>query len=140
MKKIILKISTLALLSYISVLILSGFGIDPSFRPINEPFDLQESIGEGGVEGATSGTVVILQLIAGGLLYFAAPIAVIMIVISAFQMVIGSAESDSVGEAKSALTWSIIGLLVIILSYSAVRAIINFAISVASTGEPLGTS
>jgi len=116
---------------------LSGIGINPDFRPINEPFDISGTVE---TEGAASGTVIVLQIVAGGLLYFAAPIAVIMIVIAAFQMVINSAESDKVGEAKSALTWSIVGLLTIILSYSIVRAIINFAISVATPGATLGTS
>jgi len=135
--KIFLKLVCIATLAYLNIMFLSGIGINPDFRPINEPFDISGTVE---TEGAASGTVIVLQIVAGGLLYFAAPIAVIMIVIAAFQMVINSAESDKVGEAKSALTWSIVGLLTIILSYSIVRAIINFAISVATPGATLGTS
>ncbi|MFC1615852.1 hypothetical protein ACFL21_01815 [Patescibacteria group bacterium] len=102
------------------------FTIPDEYKPFNEPFDVDIK-----KEGATGGTIIILQIIAGGLIYFAAPVGVIAIVISAFIMVVGGAESEKVDQAKKGLTWSIVGLLCVIFSYSAVRIIISVIIGAA---------
>lgn len=112
----------------------AAYQIPEEFKPSNEPFDLDIT-----ETGARGGTIIILQIIAGGLLFFAAPVAVIMVVISAFIMVVGGAESEKVDQARKGLTWSLVGLVIIILSYSIVRAIIAFVIS-AGEATSIGTS
>ena len=108
----------------------SAYQIDPSYQPINSPFSLKDDIKDKGSAGAL---VVVLQMIASGLLYFAAPIAIIMLGFGAFNMVSGSGESEKIDQAKKHLTWSLIGLIVIILSYSIVKIVITLAITNAST-------
>lgn len=124
------KILTTLVLSTILAVLLSvtvqAYQIDPSFRPINSPFDLNYG-------SDTSKTILILQILSGALLYFAAPVAIILIIIGALQIVIGGAESDKIDAGKKHITWSVIGLLVIILSYSIVRTIINFVLKSAQT-------
>lgn len=71
-------------------------------------------------------TITILQITAAALLYFAAPIAVIMIAIAAFQMTTGGADSEKLEQSKKHLTWTVLGLLVIILSYTIVKLTIGF--------------
>ncbi len=75
---------------------------------------------------SATATVIILQTIAGALLYFAAPLAVILIGFAAFNMVMGGADSEKIEQSKKHLTWLVIGLLLIILSYSIVRIVITF--------------
>lgn len=143
MKNLLKEISIKSLLVLTCVLLFAnlaqaGSTINSDFKPINEPFDISNQLE--GEDGAITGTNFLLQIIAGALLFFAAPIAVIMIVLNAFKMVAYSAETDKVGEAKTGLTWSVAGLLIIILSYSIVRAIISFSISAAQTGAEIGTN
>ena len=106
-----------------------AYQIDPSYRPSNEPFALDKEIKN---QGATGATIVVLQIIAGALLYFAAPIGIIMITWAGGSMVIFGAEQEKLDAAKKHLTWSIVGLVVIILSYSIVRIIISTIIKTAS--------
>jgi hypothetical protein len=70
-----------------------------------------------------------LQLIAGGLLYLAAPTAVLFIAISGFRYVTSRGDQNAIEEAKKTLEWAIIGLIVVIFSYAAVRIIISTVLS-----------
>ncbi|MBI4234840.1 hypothetical protein HY604_00915 [Candidatus Peregrinibacteria bacterium] len=121
---------------FLSLLLLSistatayAYEIDKNFRPVNLPFglDYKENTAE-------TNTVIILQILAGGLLYFASPVAIILIGIAAITMIVGGAETDKVDQAKKNLTWTIIGLLVIIMSYSIVRAVLSYVIKAAEPG------
>lgn len=105
-----------------------AYTIDPTYAPDNTPFTLEENTK---ARGAENSTVIILQIIAGALLYFAAPIAIIMISFNAFNMVMFGAESEKLEQSKKGLTWAALGLLAIILSYSITRAIIGFVINAA---------
>jgi hypothetical protein len=137
-KKISIKLVTILGITIITLLFLAlaiskiayadNFTINPDYKPINEPFPLTDVIEK---EGAGGATILVLQIIAGGLLYFAAPVAIIMIAMAAFGIVMGGAESEKIEQSKKNLTWSVIGLLVIILSYSIVRFAIGFAIKAA---------
>lgn len=100
-----------------------AYQIDPSYRPINSPFNLNYE-----ERDAKSNTVIILQILAGAMLYFAMPIGVIMIVWSGWDMATGGADTEKIEQAKKHLTWSVLGLLLIILSYSGVRFIITFVV------------
>jgi len=127
MKKILIKTVLLTILIIIlGSMVTHAYTIDPDFKPINEPF------GELAEEDASSATIIILQIISGGLLYFAAPVAVIMIAFAGFNMVTGGADSEKLEQSKKHLTWAIIGLVLIIMSYSAVRFVIGQAIKAAS--------
>ncbi len=123
-KKILLMIIGSVLLSLLLSNTSLAYSIDPSYRPVNSPFDLDYKS-----ETPTSNTVLILQILSGALLYFASPLAIFFIALAGFKMVTGGAESESLEEGKKGLTWSVIGLLVIILSYSIVRFVINLIIT-----------
>lgn len=122
-KKILITIGILTSMTFLMGMEVQAYSIPNEFRPENEPFSLD--YGEGPIQGSTA-TIKILQIIAGALLYFAVPIAVIIISIAGFQMVTGGAESEKLEESKKTLTWAIIGLILIILSYSAVKFVISF--------------
>lgn len=62
-----------------------------------------------------------LEIFSGALISIAAPIAVVMIIISGFMLVINSGESEKKDEALNMLKWSVIGLVIVILSWSLVR-------------------
>lgn len=126
LKKIIITISLLVSISLTSnPLYVNAYQIDPSYRPSNAPFDLSDEIKEQKAEGAT---ILILQIIAGALLYFATPIATIMIAWAAFTMVTSGTEQEKLEQSKKHLTWAILGLVLILLSYSLVRIVISLAL------------
>lgn len=127
MKKLAAQIILTTFIALFSIQIANAYQIDESYRPINSPFELSKEIKSNNI-GATR---TVLEILAGALLYFAAPVAVIMIAYGGFAMVIGGSQSEKIEEAKKHLTWSLIGLGVIILSYSIVRIAIQFTISVA---------
>lgn len=130
MKKLILTTSLLAITILFGLQVLQtaeAYQINPSYRPQNAPFSLEEELsGKGGTQGAQGATIIILQIIAGALLYFAAPIAVIVIIMSGFNMAVYGAEQEKLEQAKKQLTWAVIGLFCVILSYSIARIILEF--------------
>lgn len=128
-KKILTSIALITLLLIAGTVAVHAYQIDPSYRPSNAPFALEKSIKE---QGASGSTIIILQIIAGALLYFAVPVGVIMIAWAGGSMVIFGAEQEKLDAAKKHLTWSIIGLVVIILSYSLVKIIITAIVKAAS--------
>ena len=143
-----IKILTKLLLSSILILSLSyianaDMGINVNYMPDNTPFpvDFAKEASDTNIGASPSmATVSILQVLAGGLLYFAGPVAVILIVINAFNMATGGADSEKLEQAKKGLTWTIAGLLLIILSYSIVKTVINTTVDVAEVTTGSGSS
>lgn len=126
------KISTTILLTIILSLTFCmssafAFKIDDSYAPDNTPFTDNDTF-DFKSENAETATIKLLQMIAGALLFFAAPLAVIMIAWAALDMVIGGAESEKLEQSKKHLTWTIIGLILIIISYSAVRFVLTIVV------------
>ncbi len=117
----------------ISAFSASAYTIPEQFRPLNEPFGIGKELDSSQGGSTTSGTIVFLQILAGGLLYFAAPIAVIIIIMTGFNMALLGAESEKIEEAKRSLTWAATGLFLIIFSYTLVRIIIASALQAASS-------
>lgn len=129
-KKILLTFSLALFLTTLTGIAAHAYQIPDIFRPSNLPFG-GDNYREGFVQGSTA-TIRILQIIASSLLYFAAPLAVIIITMAAFDMIKGGAESEELEQAKKNLTWTVIGLLVIILSYSIVRFVITLVMESAN--------
>lgn len=133
-RKIITTILTTIVLSMIlNIGSTFAYSIDPSYAPNNTPYDFDVE-----AKGAEGSTILLLQIIAGALLFFAAPLTVIMIAWASLDMVMGGAESEKLEQAKKHMTWSIIGLILIIISYSAVRFVIKLAVD--SADVPVDTA
>ena len=128
-KKILTTLTLITLLLIAGTAAVHAYQIDPSYRPSNEPFALNQEIKDQGASGAT---IIVLQIIAGALLYFAVPVGVIMIAWAGGSMVIFGAEQEKLDAAKKHLTWSIVGLVAIILSYSLVKVIITAIVKAAT--------
>ncbi len=77
---------------------------------------------------------VILQIIAGSLIYAAGPLAVLMIAVGGFRYVISHGDQTQMEAAKNTLMWAIIGLIVIIVSYAIVTNIIRLTSNIGQTG------
>ena len=98
-----------------------AYQIPKEFKPSNAPFDLTFIHKEAGGEAGTTALLIILQIIAGALLYFAGPLAVLAIGLVAFDWAMYSGSAEKVETAKKRLTWAILGLILIVLSYTLVK-------------------
>lgn len=63
---------------------------------------------------------IVLQLIAGSLIYAAGPIAVLMIAIGGLRYVTSHGDQNAMEGAKKTILWAVIGLIVIIFSFAIV--------------------
>lgn len=125
MKKKILII----LLAVISALIFSGvagaeYSLPNELKPSNVPFDIDIDKAE---DPGVTQVQYILQVIAGALLYLAAPLAVLMIAMIGFSLALGSGSAEKIEASKKNLTWAIAGLATIIFSYALIKFVIEFA-------------
>ncbi len=98
---------------------LAQVSLDPNLHPEYAPVVV--------IQGGTSADYgnYFLQLIAGGLLYLAAPVAILIIAISGLRYVTSHGDQNALEGAKKTLEWAIIGLLVIMLAYGIVRVVIS---------------
>ncbi len=105
-----------------------AYTIPPEYRPENMPLGFASETSAG--EEAIGGIILFLQVMEGSLLYFAAPIAVIVIAYAGLQMIMGG-NADGYTTGKKTIQWGLLGLLVIILSYSIVRIAITLLLEFA---------
>lgn len=121
--KTLTKTLTTSLAIVLTKLSAFAYQIPSEYRPENQPFGFTDTYIQPG-EKAVNGIILILQVIEGGLLYFAAPLGVIVIAYAGLQMIIdGTGEGFATG--KKTIIWGLGGLLAIILSYSIVRIAIT---------------
>ncbi len=138
-KQKILKIGlilTLAILASLLFTHIAGatYELPDSLKPDNVTLDMNFSATENGADAGTSALIKILQIIAGALLYFAGPLAVVSIGLIAFGMASGSGSTEKVEAQKKSLTWAILGLVTIILSYSIIKILITFGFGLFNAG------
>lgn len=136
MKKIILQLAVLigivTLGLTLSHIASATYSIPNEYMPDNMPFNIPYDKGDSGVTPLQF----ILQIIAGSLLYIAAPLAVISIGLAAFNIVMYSTNPEKVESSKKHLKWAIAGLVLILVSYALVKSIITLVYGVFT---PVGT-
>jgi len=131
MKKIILTLLTLLTLSLIpSIVFAQGVELNPELRP-----EYAATIPGAADTGRATAANVILQLIAGSLIYIAGPLAVLMIVVGGVRFIISRGDQTQMEEAKKNITWAIIGLLVIAVSYIIVTNVITLIAEQGTVGS-----
>lgn len=115
--------------------------LDPSLKPDNSPGVVvnPETLEKSGAETAFANYM--LQVLAGGLITVAAPVAIIIIAIAGIFAVVSHGDQKLIDRAKKTLTWAIIGLIVIIFAWVIVRTTIEVVLSVNNApGSPAGQS
>lgn len=76
---------------------------------------------------------VVLQILAGGLIYIAAPLAILMIAFYGLRLSASFGGQEDLDGAKKGLGWAIGGLVIIMLSVVIVRFVLT---TVLSTDQP----
>jgi len=113
--------------------------LDNNLKPANSPGIVfgDKQITKPGEEAAFGNYL--LQMLAGGLITLAAPVAIIIIAIAGLIAVVSHGNHGLMDKAKKALTYAVIGLVIIIFSWIIVRATISLVIST-NSNQPSSTS
>ncbi len=135
-KKIILQLA-LVILTIVMPLVMSSHSqnqhvmaritLPADLKPDQAPeVDLKnfKDSGKGTTWEAAVYTNYFLQLIAGGLLYLAGPIAILIIAIGGLRYVVSHGNQTQMENAKKTLEYGLVGLAVIIFSFAIIKAII----------------
>lgn len=135
MKKIFLLIFiTFSLFAFPLITRAAGVGIDPLLRPDNAPAHLGESLSGDAQTRSESqagkytweGTrALLIMKIISNILGLAGIVAVFFIVQNGFWMIASGGKEETITQHKKGLTWAVVGLILIILSYSIIRFIIS---------------
>lgn len=108
----------------------AAIGIPSELQPQNVPLKglnetITQQVAAGGQDGAVTAANTVLQYIANLLLFFAAPLAVLFIARAGADYAFALGEDSKIESAKRELTWSLIGLVLVMFSYVLVRVIIQ---------------
>lgn len=110
---------------------LAYVSLDPELHPAYAPIVSIEDKAMAGsktpqdkLRAATLYGILFMQILAGGLIYLAGPVAVLVIAIAGLRYVVSHGEQGEMDAAKKTLTYAIVGLIVIILSYAIIKAIL----------------
>ncbi len=104
---------------------------DPAAPTCMNPVDAQDPLGSGAVCSKSKSSTENLfgadgfQKIADTLIFLVGAIAVIMLIIGGLRYVISQGNKEQVSSAKDTILYSVIGIIVAILSYAIVHFVTN---------------
>lgn len=75
--------------------------------------------------GDASDATNFIQRIGNGLVAVLASVAILFVVLSAFDLLMAAGSSDKIAKAKKALTWVMLGLLTVIGAYVVVKTAVS---------------
>lgn len=117
-------------------LTLSAFGaaiqLDETFKPDNLPTlgaSQTASSTDHPETAATQTLILFVGNIVSQILVFSGALTIVFIIIAGAKYVFAYGNDDRLGQAKRGITWAVVGLILIILSYSIVRGVIKLLIS-----------
>ena len=105
-----------AILSFSIVSATATFFGSTGINELEDPNDLNPPISAAGFDDA-------IKLIINGFLAVAFVLSILMVVYSGYRMIFSAGNEQQVTKAKTILTWAIVGLVVIVLSYAILNGI-----------------
>ncbi|PJB89019.1 hypothetical protein CO082_02430 [Candidatus Peregrinibacteria bacterium CG_4_9_14_0_8_um_filter_44_15] len=137
MKKLIFTIMTFLVAVFVlAPTALASYPIPGKYQPSNiaESWVEQNSKAMGDTEsyGALAVTFILADLVSG-LLGITGVIAVYFLVSSGLQYATSFGQQDKIDKAKKGITWSIVGIFVIMLAYAIVRFVIKIVLTTDSS-------
>ena len=93
--------------------------------PLKEVVELKDE-GKDDKPAGSQGVNYLLQKIASGLIYIAAPLAVLFVVNAGVSYTMATGDTNKTDAAKKELIWTVLGLLIILTAIVAIRMLIGF--------------
>ncbi|MBI5152008.1 hypothetical protein HZA39_00575 [Candidatus Peregrinibacteria bacterium] len=84
----------------------------------------------------TSSINYLLQKVADGLIYIAAPLAVLFIVHAGVSYAMSTGDNTKIEAAKKEIIWAVLGLVIILIAFVIIRMFLGFFFSVDDTAQP----
>ena len=125
------KIITSLILSIILVAtVQAAMGIPDTYKPKNIPLQglnetITKTVTADSQDGAVTGVNIVLQYMANLLLFFAAPLSVLFLARAGADYAFAMGEDSKLESAKRELTWSLVGLVLIMFAYVIIRVAIQ---------------
>lgn len=101
----------------------NGIRIDNQFKPINAPDAFNRNY-------TTSTVNAFLQFIAGSLIEITGSVAIFVLVIAGYMFVTAGGDQGRIDKAKEIIKYTIMGMLLVILSFVIVKTIISLILEV----------
>ena len=132
MKKIYLTFIAAIIFWSITLTAFASIQLEDDFRPSNLPTlgTTQTASSADHPESAATQTLILyVGKLVGQVLVFCGALTVIFLIIAGAKYAFAYGVDDRIEQAKRGITWSIFGLIIIILSYSIVRGVIKLLVS-----------
>lgn len=131
MKPHMIRTRKIFFIGFLSLAVFASFGsqafaagIDPKYRPDNTPTITENPQDETNVNVEQARAKLTFRIV-NAVLGIAGVVAIFFIINNAWFMIISAGKEEAVTQRKKGLTWALVGLLFIILSYSIIRFIIQ---------------
>jgi hypothetical protein len=112
------KFQSIIFLVILGLIIFSSVSAQTGLQPPSKPGGLWDASGGAGLSGLILQIINIVLAISGSM-------AVLFMIIGGFQYILSGANEDLAKRGKTTLTNSVIGLIIIVLSYTVVSVVYN---------------
>lgn len=128
MKRIVALITAGIIVSLLStILVYAQVTIDPSLHPDNAPTISGQSPSSANEQNMSldAGRLKLTAKVVNTVLGFAGVVAIFFVINNSWYLIISGGQEEKITQHKKGLMWAVIGLILIILSYSIIRFVIS---------------
>lgn len=130
-KKILLAILVAVLFSLFVNSAFAAIQLDDNFRPNNLPtMDAEEAVGDNPETAATNTLIMFVGNIISQVLLFTGALTIIFLIIAGVNYILAYGKDERIEKGKRGMFWSLVGLIVILLSYAIVQGILQIVLQV----------
>lgn len=131
-KKLFLTVLAAVLFSFCVNSAFAAIQLDDNLRPNNLPtFNAEEAVDNDHPETAATQTLIMFvgNLVSQALLFVGA-LTIIFLIIAGMNYIFAFGKDERIEKGKRGMFWSLVGLLVILLSYAIVQGILQIILQV----------
>lgn len=131
-KKLLLTVLTAMLLSFSIDGALAVIQLDDSFRPENLPtMEVEDAVNDDNPETAATQTLIMfVGNIISQVLLFAGALTILFVILAGINYILAFGKDERIEKGKRGIVWSLVGLVVILLSYAIVQGILQIILQV----------
>lgn len=131
-KKILLTILAAILFSFGIDGALAVIQLDDSYRPINLPtMEVEDAVNDDNPETAATQTLIMfVGNIISQVLLFAGALTILFVILAGINYILAFGKDERIEKGKRGIVWSLVGLVLILLSYAIVQGILQIILQV----------
>ncbi len=130
-KKILLAILAAVLFSLFVNSAFAAIQLDDNYRPSNLPtMEVSEANDDNPETAATNTLIMFVGNIISQALLFTGALTIIFLIVASVNYILAYGKDERIEKGKRGMFWSLVGLLVILLSYAIVQGILQIVLQV----------